>query len=66
MPIPKKGNLNSYDNWRGITLLEVVRKVVTSVVQLRLQEVAEEEFPELRSGFHRGHGCADMSLSYDS
>ena len=33
VPIPKKGNLQSCDNWRGIALLEVVGKVVARVTQ---------------------------------
>ena len=36
--IPKKGNLSSYDNWRGIALLGggVVGKVAVSMIQGRL------------------------------
>ena len=26
VPVPKKGNLQSCDNWRGISLLDVVGK----------------------------------------
>jgi len=26
VPVPKKGNLQSYDNWRVISLLDVHRK----------------------------------------
>ena len=41
IPIPKKGDLRNCDNWRGISLLEVVGKVVARVVQQRLQGLAE-------------------------
>ena len=37
--ISKKGNLSSVDNWRGISLLSVAGKVLTSIVGKRLQEV---------------------------
>jgi len=60
IPIPKKGNLNICDNWRGIALLEVVGKVVARVIQARLQKVAEEELPESQCGFREGRGCSDM------
>ena len=33
VPIPKKGDLNSCDNWRGITLLDVVGKIVARLLK---------------------------------
>ena len=60
IPIPKKGDLSLCDNWRGIALLEVVGKVVASVIQARLQKLAEEELLESQCGFHEGRGCSDM------
>ena len=35
IPIPKKDNLTSCDNWRGVGLLEVVGKMVARVSRLR-------------------------------
>lgn len=60
VPIPKKGNLQCCDNWRGIALLDVVGKLVARVVQTRLQKLAENELPESQCGFRRGRGCTDM------
>ena len=37
VPIPKKGDLRKYDNWRGISLLDVVGKVFARILQDRLQ-----------------------------
>ncbi len=51
VPIPKKGNLHMWDNWRGIALSDVVGKLVARVVQSRLQVVVEKELPELQCGF---------------
>ena len=62
VPIPKKGNLRSCDNWRGIALLEVVGKVVARVIQGRLQRVAERELPDSQCGFRKGRGCSDMTF----
>ena len=59
MPIPKKGDLSNCDNWRGISLLDVVGKVI---VQDRLQQLAEEELPESQCGFRKGRGCTDMTF----
>ena len=60
VPIPKKGNLKLCDNWRGISLLDVVGKLFARILQDRLQGLAEDILPESQSGFRRGRGCADM------
>ena len=60
VPIPKKGNLSNCNNWRGIALLDVVGKLVTRVLQERLQKVAEQELPESQCGFRKGCSCSDM------
>ena len=62
IPIPKRGDLSQCDNWRGISLLEVVGKVMARIFQERLQQVAEDELPESQCGFRKGRGCSDMSF----
>ena len=63
IPLPKKGNLTNCDNWRGVALLDVVGKVVTRVLQERLQTLAEDVLPESQCGFRSGRSCADMVFS---
>ena len=46
MPVPKKGNLKLCDNWRGISLLDVVGKLLGRIVQERLKLVAEDVLPD--------------------
>ena len=58
--IPKKGNLKSCDNWRGISLLKVMGKVVARIIQGRLQELAERELPGSQCGFRKGRSSTDM------
>ena len=41
IPVPKKGNLQSCDNWRGISLLDVVGKVLGRIIQDQLQVITE-------------------------
>ena len=60
VPIPKKGDLQRCDNWRGISLLDVVGKVFARVIQERLQVIAESLLPESQCGFRKGRGCCDM------
>ena len=60
VPIPKKGDLTLCDNWRGISLLDVVGKIFAKVIQNRLQEVVEEVVPDSQCGFRKERGCIDM------
>jgi len=60
VPVPKKGNLQSCDNWRGISLLDVVGKIFGRIVQNRLQAIAEGLLPDSQCGFRKGRGCTDM------
>lgn len=60
VPIPKKGNLQICDNWRGISLLDVVGKIFARIVQERQQAIAEHTLPESQCGFRKGRGCIDM------
>ena len=60
IPIHKKGDLCNCDNWRGIVLLDVVGKVVATILQERLQALAEQELPESQCDFRKGRSCTDM------
>ena len=51
VPTPKKGDLQHCDNWRGISLLDVVGKVFARVIQERLQVIAESLLPESQCWF---------------
>ena len=60
VPITKKGDLQHCDNWHGISLLDVVRKLFARVIQERLQVIAERLLPESQCGFRKGRGCCNM------
>ena len=57
--IPKKGDLQLCDNWRGISLLDVVGKIFTRIMQERLQTIADRVLPESHCGLRKGGGCTD-------
>ena len=42
VPIPKKGGLRCCDNWRGISLLDVVGKILGRIVKERLEVIASQ------------------------
>jgi hypothetical protein len=61
--LPKKGDLSSCDNWRGISLLDVIGKMFARVMQNRLQKLASIVLPDSQCGFRNGRGCLDMIFS---
>ena len=60
VPIPNKGDLSCCDNWRGVSLLVVLVKVVAIVLHERLQRLAEGELPWSQCGFRKGRNCVGM------
>ena len=60
VPIPKKGDIRDCNNWRGISLLDVMGKLFGQILQDRLQLIAEKVLPESQCGFRKGRGCVDM------
>ena len=60
-PLHKKGNTSLPDNYRGITLLSVLGKLFTAVLNKRLDTWAEAYsiYIEAQNGFRRGRGTAD-------
>ena len=58
--ILKKGDLSDCNNWRGISLLDIVGRLFGCISQERLQLIAEKVLSEFQCGFHKGRGCVDM------
>ena len=60
MPVPKQGDLSVCDNWRRISLPDVIGKVVACILQERLQEVVEEQVTDSQCYLRKGRGRVDM------
>ena len=60
VPVPKKGDLSCCDNWRGISLLDVMDKLLARVLNDRLQLVVNESVSDSQCGFRAGRGCVDI------
>ena len=58
IPLHKKGSINEVENYRGITLLSVLGKLFTRVINNRLGEWAENYFLliEAQAGLRPGMG----------
>ena len=59
-PVPKKGGLSVCDNWRDISLLDVMVKLFARILNDRLQSVVEDSVADSQCGFRAGRGCVDM------
>jgi len=60
VPVSKKEDLSSCDNWCRISLLDVVGKVFAKIIQQHLQTITEEEVADSQSGFRCNRGCTYM------
>ena len=57
----KKGDASTVANYRGISLLNCIAKVFTSIIARRINSWAEEKslLPEAQAGFRSGRSCSD-------
>ena len=58
--IPKKGDLQNCDNYRGISLLSVPGKVLNRVVLERLRVAVDPNLRENQAGFRKGRSRTDQ------
>jgi hypothetical protein len=57
--LPKKGDLSLCKNWRGICLLDIASKILSSIMVGRMQLVQKEFGLEMQNGFKNGCGTVD-------
>jgi endonuclease/exonuclease/phosphatase family metal-dependent hydrolase len=58
--IPKKGNLQECRNWRGITLLTQVSKVLSKILISRIQKGVDDSLRKEQAGFRTGRGTVNQ------
>ena len=56
IPIPKKGNAKKCSNYHTIALISLASKVTLKILQVRLQQYVNHEFPDVQAGFRKGKG----------
>ena len=49
-PIPKKDNVKECSNYHTIALISHTSKVMLKIVQARLQQYMNQEFPDVQAG----------------
>ena len=60
IPIPKKGNAKECSNYRTVALISHASKVMLKILQARLQQYMNREFPDVQAGFRKGRGTRDQ------
>uniref|UniRef100_A0A4W2DWV2 RNA-directed DNA polymerase n=1 Tax=Bos indicus x Bos taurus TaxID=30522 RepID=A0A4W2DWV2_BOBOX len=60
IPIPKEGNAKECSNYRTIALISHASKVMLKILQARLQQYVNCEFPDVQAGFRKGRGTRDQ------
>jgi len=54
IPIPKKGYAKECSNYHTIALISHTSKVMLKILQERLQQYMNQEFPHVQGGFRKG------------
>ena len=57
--IPKKGSLKCCDNWRGISVLPAVAKILEKIILERLKVEIYKTISRDQAGFKSGSSCID-------
>lgn len=57
--IPKKGDLKDRNNWRGITLLSMVNKIIAHIITKRISDVVTPALRNEQAGFRPHKSCID-------
>ena len=57
---PKKGNAKECLNYCTIALISHASKVMLKILQARLQQYVNREFPDVQAGFRKGRGTIDQ------
>ena len=60
IPVPKKGNAKECSNYRTIALISHASKVMLKILQARLQQYVNREYPDVQAGFRKARGTRDQ------
>ena len=66
VPIPKVSSANKVEEFRPISLLSIVCKIIEGILALRINNKAEDEgwFPDFIGGFRPKRGTTDQLLTF--
>ena len=63
IPITKKGNAKECSNYHTIGLISHASKLMLKILQARLKQYVNCEFPDVQAGFRKGRGTRDQIVN---
>ena len=60
IPVTKKGNAKECSNHHTIALISHTSKLMLKILQARLQQYMNHEFPDVQAGFRKDRGTRDQ------
>ena len=60
IPMPKKGNVKECLDYRTVALISHASKVMLKILQARLQQYLNREFPDVQADFRKGGRTRDQ------
>ena len=57
---PKKGNAKECSNYHTVMLISCTSMVMLKILQARLQQYVNQDFPNVQAGFTKGRGARDQ------
>ena len=63
IPIPKKGNAKECSNYCTIAFISHISKVIIKLLQVRIQQYVDWEFPDIQAGFRKHRGTRNQIVN---
>ena len=64
IPIPKKGNAKECANYHKIACISHASKIMLKILQARLQQYVNHEFPDVQAEIRKGRGTRDQLATF--
>ena len=61
--IPKNGNVKEHSYYCTTAIISHTSKVMLKILQARLQQYVNHEFPDVQGGFRKGRGTRDQIVN---